>query len=400
MKSRNSHRLGLWATAALMLLCLSANSMAAEEYVDFEQFPGGAYFTEVQPPLTVGNATFSGGQVLSGASFMPANRTKVYGTAHFCAGCASEIQIDFQEPVSELKLQIFNGMTTTISYAVTADTGEQHLHTLSSNARGGFASINFSSKKISSVSIRGGSSSGFDFFVDNLVYTVGGEQFRINFSAFIPANNVAGGPTEFCLKPSLFPRRELYYKGDERWHDPLSEKFRVRELLTVITDSSEDSDGLKDGSKQLLVSQSRSYASDAVEDGVLSASDEDGISRDCVLFHDAATAPPDNMSVTVRRSGPKAVKIEMKGGPPNPLSTLAKLLGTLDWHFFITIDSTSGTPVWTLSGAHDGFPAYEIYIDDMPIYIFSPGVPPYSVRQISALSGGLDIKIPQRSGSL
>lgn len=399
MNRRNGHHTFL-AMAVLALIWFSPAAMAAEEIVDFEQFPGGSYFTEVQPPITAGNATFSGGQVLSGASFMPANRTKLYGTADFCLGCSSQIRIDFEAPVSQLRFQIFNGMTTTISYTTTADTGEVHAFTLPSNAQGGYANVRFDAGNISSVVIEGGAGSRFDFFVDNVVYDVGGEQFRINFSAFIPANNVAGGPTEFCLKPSLLPRRDLYYKGDERWHDPLSQKFRVRELLTVIPDAAQDPDGLKDGSKQLLVSQSRSYASDAVSDGRLGPGDEDGIARDCVLFHDAATAPPDNMSVTVNRSGPKAVLIEMKGGPANPLSTLAKLLGTLDWHFRITIDAASGTPVWTLSGAHDGFPAYEIYINDMPIYIFSPGVPPYSVRQVSALSGRLDIKIPPRSGSL
>jgi len=36
------------------------------------------------------------------------------------------------------------------------------------------------------------------------------------------------------------------------------------------------------------------------------------------------------------------------------------MVGTLDWDYTITIDTEIEPPEWTLTGRHDGFPAYEL----------------------------------------
>jgi hypothetical protein len=137
-------------------------------------------------------------------------------------------------------------------------------------------------------------------------------------------------------------------------------------------------------------------------DGKIDENDEDGIRNDCVLFHDAATAEPDDMVVTVTRQTADSVQVDLDGGPSNPLIPFyGRPFGSLDWDFTITIDTSTGTPEWTLTGRHDGFPAYEIYINDMEIYRYSPGPAPYDfVTQVRKLFPPLDVNVGNLSGTL
>jgi hypothetical protein len=136
-----------------------------------------------------------------------------------------------------------------------------------------------------------------------------------------------------------------------------------------------------------------------LDDGKIDASDEDGIKNDCTLFHDSATAGPDSMVVQVDRVNADTVQVDLDGGPGMPLSMAAQVFATLDWDFTITIDTSSGMPEWTLTGKHDGFPAYELYINDTEIYRYSPGPAPYSFfTQVRKLLPPLDVKVGNLSG--
>ncbi len=88
-------------------------------------------------------------------------------------------------------------------------------------------------------------------------------------------------------------------------------------------------------------------------------------------------------------------------GPANPLAIFAEGFGSLDWDFTIEIDTSGGTPQWTLTGRHDGFPAYEIYLNDTEIYRYSPGSPPYEfLTHVRKLLGRKDVNVGNLSGSL
>jgi hypothetical protein len=390
----------LLIATVLFVSCASAQE-PGEEFVDFEQIPGPTTFDGIKPPLTVGSVTFSGGQVLDAATFLPANRTNVYGTAHFCPGCLPTITIDFSKPASEISFQLINGWTRVVSYTVEDDQGGMAQATLPANFDGGETTISLPSSDVMQVEIRGDSSSKFGFFIDSVSFTVEAEEFKISFSAFIPGDHVTGPPTEKCFSFDLPPVRQLFFKGDNRNFSATAASFRTRQLVTVIANEAEDADGLKEGTIQNLVGESRSYASDALDDGKIDANDEDDIKDDCTLFHDSATAGPDSMVVQIDRVNADTVQVDLDGGPGMPLSTAAQVFGTLDWDFTITIDTSSGMPEWTLTGEHDGFPAYELYINDTEIYRYSPGPAPYSFfTQVRKLLGPLDVEVGNLSGTL
>lgn len=81
------------ALLAVIIVAGSCGTLGAQTptVINFDQFSASSFFQSVQPPLTVGVATFSGGQLLNTASFLPADPTTVYGTAFFCAGCLPTI---------------------------------------------------------------------------------------------------------------------------------------------------------------------------------------------------------------------------------------------------------------------------------------------------------------------
>ncbi len=93
------------------------------------------------------------------------------------------------------------------------------------------------------------------------------------------------------------------------------------------------------------------------------------------------------MHITVDRFGPKKVLVELTGSAPNPLSKLGGIIGLIDWDFSIALetDEESGVTFWDLLGSHDGFPAYEIYINGTRIYEYDPGPVPYSKSQVFKL---------------
>jgi hypothetical protein len=140
----------------------------ATTLIDFEQFTGPCCFTGVQPPLTVGIATVSGGQILSGTSNLPADQSVLYGTAYFCPGCSPTITITFSQKVSNVSLFLYNGLTDTVTYTVADDKGGSQTVTLSSNLQSGTATVSLPDVGISQVTISGALAGEWDFFVDNV----------------------------------------------------------------------------------------------------------------------------------------------------------------------------------------------------------------------------------------
>jgi hypothetical protein len=141
-------------------------------FVDFEKFSGPSVFTGVQPPLTSEGATFSGGQILKGATFLPRNASVVYGTAFFCPGCSPTITIDMAAPVNGVRMLLMNGQTFNVSYVVQDDKGGIRSVTLPPNSASGSAILELASRGIRRVVISSNTSS-WDFFVDNITLGTG-----------------------------------------------------------------------------------------------------------------------------------------------------------------------------------------------------------------------------------
>jgi hypothetical protein len=135
--------------------------------IDFEQFHGSSVFGSVQPPLTVGIATFSGGQILNGTTFLPADQSTVYGTASFCSGCGSSINISFSQPVSDFSMLVLNGQTFTVIYTAEDNTGAMQTIVLAANFQSGSGTLSLPTTGIHSVSLTSNAAQ-FDFFIDNV----------------------------------------------------------------------------------------------------------------------------------------------------------------------------------------------------------------------------------------
>ena len=230
---------------------------------------------------------------------------------------------------------------------------------------------------------------------DNFQFNPANE-FTVSLSNFIPHDHVIGPPQSRCD----FKTKQLYFRGDNRGFSAFAESFRSRQTVIVAATLETDLDAneIKDRTAPAnLVGETRSYAPNALADGIINASDDDAVLKDCHFLHEQRTASNRNMKVDVRRLSAQAVEVKLSGEVGNPLVNLAP---TTDWAFTLTIDASASPARWTLSGDHDGFPAYEIYINNMPIYTYDPGSPPYTfLDHLARLGTPMEIPV-NRVGTL
>ena len=91
------------------------------------------------------------------------------------------------------------------------------------------------------------------------------------------------------------------------------------------------------------------------------------------------------------------VSVNIKGSAAEPIVFLA---APIDWDFKLTISSQDPlNPKYSLSGAHDGFPAYEIYINAQdtltPVTDALKWTPDFNDGVLKLL-GGADNPIPNQ----
>lgn len=159
------------AVGMLMALAVPAGAAAPGPVtVDFESLTGPSVFSTANAPVTLGGMTVSGGQILTAATNMPANRSTVYGTSYFCSGCQQTLLAEFDRPVDGLAFDLLNGTTVEVSYAVNTAYGIQ-IHTLPSNWDSGMVRVTIPERGVLYVIIAPQyDTSGWDFFVDNFTF--------------------------------------------------------------------------------------------------------------------------------------------------------------------------------------------------------------------------------------
>ena len=171
---RSRHRLLLvLATVAVGVLGFGPGiASAAPTVINFDSLTGPSLFGSVDPPLTIGVATFSGGKLMTAVTGTPADQTSIYGTASFCTGCAPAITIGFSTPVSGFSTDVINGVTSTVSYTVLDNLGGIVTKTLVANFSAGKDTFSLPDVGITSVTIAPTApSSLWDFFIDNVAFT-------------------------------------------------------------------------------------------------------------------------------------------------------------------------------------------------------------------------------------
>lgn len=138
--------------------------------IDFEDLAGpNVYTTADSISCLNGDVTFSGGQVLSGETFLFADATKVLGTAFYCDNCKSTITIKFGKKVQQYSVKILNGETQRSRLTITDDNGSAFVNlaeifnnggTTYEDNLGGVTFIEISSQ-----------SDSWNFSIDNLAIT-------------------------------------------------------------------------------------------------------------------------------------------------------------------------------------------------------------------------------------
>jgi hypothetical protein len=160
-------------TAFAALVCGSTPAAtAAPTTVDFEQFVGPSVFGAVDSPLTIGIATFSGGELLTNTSGLTANQSSVYGTAFFCRGCQPDLTISFSKPVTDFSVLVISGMPDALSYTVTSQDGSTSTGTIPSFLQDGSRRFSLADPAITSVTVRlAVPQPEWDFFIDDVRFS-------------------------------------------------------------------------------------------------------------------------------------------------------------------------------------------------------------------------------------
>ena len=223
------------------------------------------------------------------------------------------------------------------------------------------------------------------------------EESTITFSAFIPGNNMSAAPLQ-CL--SVTPLTGLYVKTDDRWFDPNGFTFRVRQTVTVTADATRDPNPVRPGSARTLSHDTRLFGEGALP--VIDQGDEDGVPLDCHGFHRKLEPHLSGTRIWAGWSGPNTVRVQLAGNAGTRLGFPLSLEYDISWFLDIVIDATGTRPTATLLGSsrHDGFPAYEIYVNGKSLYEHSPGQPPYGLSDLLKLGGEMEVVIAPRTITL
>ena len=155
----------------LFLIPLSS-ALCQSQTINFAEYSGPSIFSAVDPPLQVGPATLSGGQILTDATNAPADEGTIYGTANFCSGCLPTITVDFSVPVSQLSMFLINGETFTVTYTVVDNQGGSQTITLVANFNSGAGTVALPESGITQVKVTG-SAGTWDFAIGSVTFTPG-----------------------------------------------------------------------------------------------------------------------------------------------------------------------------------------------------------------------------------
>lgn len=443
------------AVAVAGILAVAIGGPASAGTVDFEKSDDGTVLTgpndfagksDLGHKLTFGILTVSQGQLLT-APPLVRNSTgvtkraegNVYGSSfRLCPSCFGAVQIDFEEGVSEVTFTVYNPNASSKEYKVIANglTASRYKHLrwrshdlpdgAGSVAAGGSqtftvtpASFKDSVLVPSITALRIADDTGVSpLYIDDIKFKNGAGHI-VSFRTFIPSDNVPAGPDVSCVAlPEMTTggkkapqvvrgvtasvksatKRALYFAGD--WPGGIADanSQRVLQSASVVPDGSagndENGDGRDDGTPDKKTGKAMiAFAEDAIASNEITDqawvdwSNNNG--GDCQRYHQTHNMSADSTNVDVGRINETSVAVRFSGSVNTPLGGKSAN-SAIDWDLTVTLDADGS---WTVSGAHDGFPAYEISINEAPVYTSTPGAGPYSFsRHVRKLRGGMDVR--------
>jgi hypothetical protein len=155
--------------SAAALCLLAGTSAQASTVIDFEAQAaaagnGGSFTGTTNSPLTIGIATFSGGELLLNETFS-VDETGVYATASLGGGYTNPLPISFSQGVSGFSLLLTNNNADT--FTVADNLGDSESMFLAANSMQTFT---LAGTGITSVTVTEAGST-FDYAIDNVTFT-------------------------------------------------------------------------------------------------------------------------------------------------------------------------------------------------------------------------------------
>jgi hypothetical protein len=176
----------LIASASFGLLLTLASAPASGSVIDFEAQAanrGGNLTGIPDSPLTIGIATFTGGELRSGLINLPADETGVYASEGlFGSGETNPLVITFATPVSDFSVLVANGDAQNQTYTVSDDRGDSASVTLalSGSLNNAAKTVALSGSDITTVSIASANVSFWNFAIDNVTFSAVPEPMSVS----------------------------------------------------------------------------------------------------------------------------------------------------------------------------------------------------------------------------
>ena len=176
----------LIASASFGLLLTLALAPASATIIDFEAQAanrGGNLTGIPDSPLTIGTATFTGGELRSGLINLPADETGVYASEGlFGSGETNPLVITFATPVSDFSVLVANGDAQNQTYTVSDELGDSASVTLalSGSLNNAAKTVALSGSDITTVSITSANVSFWNFAIDNVTFSAVPEPMSVS----------------------------------------------------------------------------------------------------------------------------------------------------------------------------------------------------------------------------
>jgi hypothetical protein len=224
------------------------------------------------------------------------------------------------------------------------------------------------------------------------------KRFDIMMMTFIPSNYIDASVAS-RLAPVQLPRQlwvpgtwctraatqyVLIGAGDNRGYNPVAAnspakpyKTLQKASLVVIDKFTHKEYELEN--EQINIGRSRSYVKTqfgnggALNNGVqgrIDPQDNDTTLNDCRLLHQNEQSPTTGIELPANTHvSPTRERVVLKGRSANALVPFSP---SIDWNINVDIETATPTPRVYVHGTKDQFPAYEIYVNNQPVYRFAP----------------------------
>jgi hypothetical protein len=164
----------------VVLLFLASSAFAQTHTIGFEDFPGPSRFEAVQQPVQTQSATISGGQVLRNSIIAPAGTTAIYGTSNECTGCSPDISINFNQPVSGVRVSFYSAQSFNVSYSTHDAQGIVMQVNLPGSIGAGTGTLDLAATNVSQVTLSSASTSQFTLAVNAVSFATTGSAVLID----------------------------------------------------------------------------------------------------------------------------------------------------------------------------------------------------------------------------